>query len=631
MTHIGRLAIVAMIAMAGATMAAASVTAVTHSPRVVVIVGPVGNLTDFYRSVGNDAAREASRWTNDVVKVYSPNATWPTVKRALQGASIVVYLGHGNGFPSPYRSTPYARTENGLGLNPVAGGDDSAHQYFGESFLAREVHLAPHALVVMSHLCYASGNSEPGRPDPSLVVAEQRVDNYAAGWLAAGAGAVIADTFGPPEAYIHDVFTSHASIDRVWRTAPSFHDHVLTFPSLRNPGLTVSMDPTTVGNGYNRSFVGRSGVRTDHVLAGGSGASTLPVVGQGSHAVTPSLASLGITAGAPGVTTAAADHALVVQANARLTVPLRVPRGIDLPPSLELSVRWEPISLDPPPIAVVEPSPSPSSSPTPDASPTSGSQGSPTPTATTDPSASPSPTPVPSGLSSGPTQPGPSPSAPAQPPSIGLVVAETPIAVVTPAVATVTGHKLTIPVVLPSAPGRYRLVTTIHDREGVAFDQATQALLRPLVVRVASPVSVAYAVAPQLTVTAGSSASIPVRLANDGRLPWADAPVTLTDPLLGRGAYHPAPTLVGRWVPLDAVSSAVDSLAVTSTPRLAPGNQSVVVLAFTAPSKPGAYLLLIDLVSPLHGSLAASGVPPAEVRATVLPGAAAAASEAPAP
>ena len=36
------------------------------------------------------------------MKVYSPNATWSAVKAALQGASIVVYMGHGNGFPSPY-------------------------------------------------------------------------------------------------------------------------------------------------------------------------------------------------------------------------------------------------------------------------------------------------------------------------------------------------------------------------------------------------------------------------------------------------------------------------------------------------------------------------------------------------
>src|SRR2546422_482503 len=89
-----------------------------------------------------------------------------------------------------------------VGAVPQPRVDDVAHQYFGESFLAADVHLAPHAAVVLLHLCYAAGNSEIGFPEPSLVVATQRVDNYAAGWLRAGADAVIADTFGPPEPYV---------------------------------------------------------------------------------------------------------------------------------------------------------------------------------------------------------------------------------------------------------------------------------------------------------------------------------------------------------------------------------------------------------------------------------------------
>ena len=81
-----------------------------------------------------------------VVKVYSPNATWDAVKGALDGASIVVYLGHGNGWPSRYRDALYPPTQNGFGLNPVAGVDDDAHQYFGEASVER-LHLAPNAVV----------------------------------------------------------------------------------------------------------------------------------------------------------------------------------------------------------------------------------------------------------------------------------------------------------------------------------------------------------------------------------------------------------------------------------------------------------------------------------------------------
>ena len=85
----------------------------------------------------------------------------------MTGASIVVYLGHGNGWPSRYRDALYPPTQNGFGLNPVAGGDDGAHQYFGEASVD-DLQLAPNAVVLLSHLCYASGNTEPGLAEGTL-------------------------------------------------------------------------------------------------------------------------------------------------------------------------------------------------------------------------------------------------------------------------------------------------------------------------------------------------------------------------------------------------------------------------------------------------------------------------------
>ena len=63
-----------------------------------------------------------------------------------------IYLGHGNGWPSMYRDSLYPPTQDGFGLNPVAGVDDSHHQYFGESAV-EPLHLAPNAVVLLSHLC----------------------------------------------------------------------------------------------------------------------------------------------------------------------------------------------------------------------------------------------------------------------------------------------------------------------------------------------------------------------------------------------------------------------------------------------------------------------------------------------
>ena len=80
----------------------APVAAAARVPKVALIVGPVGDtITARYRALANEAATVARSAGAEVVKVYSPNATWPAVREAISGASIVVYLGHGNGWPSP--------------------------------------------------------------------------------------------------------------------------------------------------------------------------------------------------------------------------------------------------------------------------------------------------------------------------------------------------------------------------------------------------------------------------------------------------------------------------------------------------------------------------------------------------
>ena len=153
-------------------------------PRVVIVVGPVGGLTEAYRTWARAGAAEARRWTSDVVEIYSPDATWAQVRAALQGASVVVYLGHGNGFPSTYGTTIRPSVQDGFGLNPVAGRGDTTHQYFGEAVVAEQVRLAPGAVVLLFHLCYASGLAEPGVAEGTETVARARVDNFAAGFLA---------------------------------------------------------------------------------------------------------------------------------------------------------------------------------------------------------------------------------------------------------------------------------------------------------------------------------------------------------------------------------------------------------------------------------------------------------------
>ena len=112
-------------------------------------------------------------------------------------------------------------TQDGFGLNPTAGGGDYQHQYFGEASVGSQVKLARNAVVLLNHLCYASGNSEPGLPEGTLDSAKQRVDNYAAGFIRAGASAVIAEAWSSPSYFVRAILGGGRSIQTAWLKSPS--------------------------------------------------------------------------------------------------------------------------------------------------------------------------------------------------------------------------------------------------------------------------------------------------------------------------------------------------------------------------------------------------------------------------
>jgi flagellar hook assembly protein FlgD len=256
--------LLAMLAALAAFAPAASAAAPAGA-KVVIIVGATHGATAGYRADADKAYAEAIKYTSNVVKVYSPNATWSKVKSATTGASIVIYFGHGNGWPSPYTYDAAYKTKDGFGLNATAGNGDYNNTYYGEPYVST-LALAPNAVIILGHLCYASGNSEPGNAAPTATVARQRVDNYAAGFLKGGkARAVIADGHGGPEPYIKALFTTHATIEEVWRSAPNFHNHVKAFASSRTSGATAYTDTDSSTAGYYRSLVAKPGLTTDDV------------------------------------------------------------------------------------------------------------------------------------------------------------------------------------------------------------------------------------------------------------------------------------------------------------------------------------------------------------------------------
>lgn len=587
-----------LIASLGAMGAVAPAAAASRVARVALIVGPAGAVTSRYRALADQAAVAARKAGAQVVKVYSPNATWPAVRAAVEGASIVVYLGHGNGWPSPYRDALYPPTQNGFGLNPVAGNGDSTHQYFGEKYI-EQLRLATNAVVVFSHLCYASGNSEPGLPEGTQDQAIRRVDNYAAGFLRAGARAVVAEAYLAPSYYVSALLKGQGSVESIWSAAPTANGHAFAVASARSPGYSVQLDPDHAASGYVRSLVSR-GVTAAQLRAGAVGTQTVlgPVA-------PPSLARAGIRFGEP-----AFRLMPIAGTSTRLTVPLTTGSTNGIPKNSELSVRWDPILLDPDPS-------------------TAGGGGPATPVPAP---ATPTPEPSPSSSTSAPAAPpadparvaqSPAPAATTLPaaPAVDLVVPEQAGSVVEPARARRTATGLELALRFPARSGLYRMSLMIHTPDGVAYDAATQGLLVPVMVRVGGPVSAAYGVSPTVTVSAGTAVNLPVRIQNTGSRPWdidvVLPPATVDGRSLPYRTEHRLARLVGTWVSTTVATVPAPVSVVLEPDAVQPGSTAEAIVPLIVPTTPGDYLLVLDVLAPAAGAMSSLGTAPAIVRVSV--------------
>ncbi len=248
-------AVLAALFLATATTATAP-EAQAATRKVVIVVGPVGGATASYKSGANKLADQARSYGASVTKVYTPNATWSRVYEAAKGANLLIYLGHGNGWPSTY--APFdIKSKDGMGLNRSAGSGNSNTRYFGEYYMAK-LALAENAVVVLNRLCYASGNNEWGAGNPTKATAIKRVDNYGYGFLRAGAKAVYASGITDVGYVLRGLFQSTAgtTLDEVFWTDPSrTGTYNFAFTSVRTPSATALMDPYASGR-YYRSVIG---------------------------------------------------------------------------------------------------------------------------------------------------------------------------------------------------------------------------------------------------------------------------------------------------------------------------------------------------------------------------------------
>jgi hypothetical protein len=255
-----------IIAFAGLTASPAVATA-APAVKVVIVVGPVEGSTSRYISTAKSYAALARSYGANVIEVYSPRATWAKVKTAAKGANIFIYLGHGNGYPSPYGPMSGLR-RNGMGLNSSYAHGNSNVKYYGQTYMRTGLDLDTNAVVLLNHLCYASGNSEPGRKLPTTSIAKQRADGYGTGFLRTGARAVFANGHGSLSSILTDLFTSDKTVGQIFQDDRAFDGaHDFKFASTHTSWATAWLDPEARGR-YYHSVVGRLTLTAAQVRAG---------------------------------------------------------------------------------------------------------------------------------------------------------------------------------------------------------------------------------------------------------------------------------------------------------------------------------------------------------------------------
>lgn len=224
MPHRIRVSLITALFAVVAVLGAPAPPAAAAGEKVAIIVGPVGGLSDLYRSMADKVATAATTAGATVVKAYSPTATWANVKNAVHGANVIVYFGHGNGYPNPYGANELTDRSNGWGLNTSETNGDAdvwsngTLVYCGERALLGTLTAsddrprldwcggtandgitpAPNFTMVYAQAHYAPGFGErysQSTPLTTLSEAQQRVRHYSDPILKLG-GTFIATAYG---------------------------------------------------------------------------------------------------------------------------------------------------------------------------------------------------------------------------------------------------------------------------------------------------------------------------------------------------------------------------------------------------------------------------------------------------
>jgi len=152
-----------------------STSAIAQTPlKAVLLVGPINGdydpQTTEYKQDMNLAAAELEANGVVVYKFYTPDNDWEQIKAAADGAQFFFYSGHGILWP-----------------HGIVGGLCLKNLNVTPDKIRSEINLAPNAIVMLSHVCYAAGPSANDDGPISSEEAQNRVSLYSDPFLDIGA------------------------------------------------------------------------------------------------------------------------------------------------------------------------------------------------------------------------------------------------------------------------------------------------------------------------------------------------------------------------------------------------------------------------------------------------------------
>ena len=304
-------------------------------PQVVLIVGPAGAATNGYRAEARAAAAVARKYTPRRHRGLLPQRDLAGGQGRAPGRVAGRLHGPRQRLAEPYRDALYPPTQNGFGLNPSRRRAATTRISTTGRGGSRRTSSSPR-----TRSCCSTTSATPAAcPSPACPKARSPWPSSAsttspAGFVAAGADAVIAEAYARPSGYVKAILGG--GIARSIRsgapprapTATSF-----AFESAPQPRLSRPDGPrASRASGFERSIVLKRGLVPADVRAGARGAPRGPFVAD------PLLRACS-TPASPSARRASRSDARPGRP-LTLSLPFRIADRGRLPERLAASLRW---------------------------------------------------------------------------------------------------------------------------------------------------------------------------------------------------------------------------------------------------------------------------------------------------